>query len=94
MCVVTFPEPLTAGVSLWIVAKMVGRLPRGAAAPARRDDAACGEVPDALVRAGALDVFLPVDGVATGLREQVAAENLVRGVGVSTLQVLGVHRCS
>ena len=76
-------EPLPAGVTLWIVAKMVGRrLPRGTTALARRDGAACGEVLDALVRAGALHVSLPVDGLATGLREQVAADFLVRVVRV------------
>ena len=88
---VSIPEPLSAGVALWIVAEMVDNLPRGVSALIRRDDAAGGEVLDALVRAGTLDVPLPVDGVATGLGEQVAAENLVRGVWVSTLQVLGVN---
>ena len=73
---------------------MVGILPRWVSTFTRRDDAASGEVLDTLVGVGTLDVSLPVDGIATGLGKEVAAENLVRGVGVSTLQVLGVHRCS
>ena len=91
VCNVSVPEPLSAGDSLRIVTKMVGILPRWVSTFTRRDDAASGEVLDTLAGIGTLDVSLPVDGIAAGLGKEVAAENLVRGIWVFTLQVLDVY---